>query len=133
MERLKQNLEVAEKALQALTTLMFIEKPNDVERDAAIQRFEFTFEAVWKASRQFLLVVEGIDVGSPKGVIRACRENGILNEDETIHALLMADDRNLTVHTYNEVLAKEIFERMKRHAGLLNEWSNRIKDRVPGT
>lgn len=130
MERLVQKLEVAEKAHQSLARLMSNAKPSDVERDAAIQRFEFAFEALWKASRQFLLVVEGIDVGSPKGVIRVCRENGILNENESIHALQMADDRNMTVHTYNEALAKEIFQRIKEHTYLLGVWLARMKERA---
>lgn len=76
MERLQQKIVSASEALKAFREVMSIEDPSDIERDAAIQRFEFTFEALWKAAREMLYVVEGIDQGSPKGVVRACREVG---------------------------------------------------------
>ena len=36
----------------------------------SVQRFEFTFEAVWKAALIYIKEIEGLDVGSPKGVLR---------------------------------------------------------------
>jgi len=56
---------------RAFNEVMEIREPSSIERDAAIQRFEFTFEAVWKAVKSVLFEREGIDVGSPKAVIRA--------------------------------------------------------------
>jgi hypothetical protein len=38
---------------------------------AAIQRFEFTSEAVWKAAKTFLAVRQGIDIGSSKGGVNS--------------------------------------------------------------
>lgn len=122
MERLKERLEIAQKALERLEEILVIEDYSDVERDAAIQRFEFTFETVWKAAKDYLFVVEGIEAGSPKGVIRSCREIGVLDDEETEMALHMTDDRNLTVHTYNEKLAGEIFQRIRVYAPLLRKW-----------
>ena len=40
MERLKERLGIAHRALQSLEELLVIEKPSRIERDAAIQRFE---------------------------------------------------------------------------------------------
>lgn len=128
MERLNERVAVAEKALAAFQEVMAIANPTLIERDAAIQRFEFTFEAVWKAAKQMLFEVEGIDAGSPKGVIRACREVGLFDEAQAIMALQMADDRNLTVHTYNEALAAEIYGRMKDYVGLMAFWLRKIKE-----
>lgn len=76
MERLKERLALARKALSTLTELLVTESPSKVERDAAIQRFEYTFEAVCKAAGRYLLVMEGINVGSPKSIVRATREIG---------------------------------------------------------
>ncbi|MGC4377218.1 HI0074 family nucleotidyltransferase substrate-binding subunit [Fictibacillus sp. Mic-4] len=101
-----------------------------MERDAAIQRFEFTFEAIWRASKQWLLDVEGIDVASPKAVIRSCREVQLINDDEAIVLLQMADDLNLTVHTYNEALAKEIYSRLKSYEVLFRTWLTRVNERL---
>lgn len=130
MERLKQRVDLASRVLKSLKEVAAIENPTAIERDAAIQRFEYTFEAVWKAAKQFLLDREGFDVASPKRVIRTCREVGLLDEAETAHALEMADDRNLTSHTYNEQLAQEIYLRIKQHTGLLEKWLNEMKNKA---
>ena len=85
---------------------------SKIVRDAAIQRFEYTFEAVWKAAQRHLEIVEGVEAGSPKGVFRACLEAGILTASQTQQALGMTDDRNLTAHTYNEQVAVRIYNRI---------------------
>ncbi len=103
-----ERLVIARKALQSLVDILR-EPKSDVVRDAAIQRFEYTFEAVWKAAQLYLRTVESLEVGSPKAAIRASRQAGLLADEETRHALAMADDRNLTVHTYNEALAERIY------------------------
>jgi nucleotidyltransferase substrate binding protein (TIGR01987 family) len=122
VERLKQRLEMARRALTTLSELSDLAAPNDVERDAAIQRFGYTFEAMWKAVQRHLYVHEGRAEGSPKGTIRACREVGIMSDADASAALAMADDRNLTVHTHNEALAKALYARLGGHARLLDRW-----------
>ena len=85
---------------------------------------------MWKAAQAYLRVVEGLDIASPKGVIRTCRELGLLAEAETAQCLKMADDRNLTVHTYNEPLALAIYERILGHRYLLVKWQQAVRARV---
>ena len=51
MDRLKQRIQDAEKASIALGAALEIPSPSELERDGTIQRFEFTFEAVWKAAQ----------------------------------------------------------------------------------
>lgn len=130
MERLHERIGVAKKAINAFHEVLKIEEASDIERDAAIQRFEFSFEACWKASKQYLYDIEGIDIGSPKGVIRSSREVDILSENETILGLQMVNDRNLTVHTYNEELAVKIFENLPQYYELLRNWMNRLDRKV---
>lgn len=130
MARIHQRLELAARALTRLEETLAIEQPTLVERDAAIQRFEFTFEAVWKAAKDYLFTLEGVDVASPKGVIRHCREVGILTDEEAQNALIMADDRNLTVHTYNEPLAVAIHSRLPAYRAILANWLARMQERV---
>ncbi|WP_245606076.1 nucleotidyltransferase substrate binding protein [Thermus amyloliquefaciens] len=43
-------------------------------------------------------------------------------------ALTMADDRNLTVHTYNEALAQAIFARLGGYAQLMGKVLGRMSD-----
>ncbi len=130
MERLQERIKAAEKALNSLQQLVIIDQPTEVERDASIQRFEYTFEACWKAAKQYLYDVEGLDIGSPKGVIRSCREVSLFNEEETILALNMFNDRNLTVHTYNEEVAIKIHASLKEYYPLLAKWIQRMRERI---
>lgn len=130
MERLQERIKMARRALSTLEEIMKIHPPSNIERDAAIQRFEFTFEAIWKAAKQMLFDIEGMDIGSPKGVIRACREIAIFSDEETIQALQMVNDRNLTVHTYNEELAEEIYSRLSLYLNLLSKWVVEIEKRM---
>lgn len=129
MERLKERLQVADRALSRLEEALMIGNPSSIERDATIQRFEFSFEALWKVAKEYLYRLEGLDVASPKGVIRSSRELGILDDQVTVFALTMADDRNLTVHTYNETLAVEIYNRIKSYAPLMRNWLNELQRR----
>jgi nucleotidyltransferase substrate binding protein (TIGR01987 family) len=125
--RVLERIQVAEKALATLRELAFLQDPSPVERDAAIQRFEYTFEALWKALQAYLREVEGLEGASPKGVIRLAREAGLLGEEEARLALGMADDRNLTVHTYNEALARAIFSRLPDYARLMERILRRLQ------
>lgn len=126
MDRLSQRIELVRRALLRLNEVVAIEARTAIERDALVQRFEFTFEAVWKAAQRYLAVKESLQIGSPAGVIRGCREVGLLTDAEAEMALQALDDRNLTVHTYNEDLAEKIATRIPAHAKTLTMWLERI-------
>ncbi|BCZ91518.1 nucleotidyltransferase [Thermus thermophilus] len=126
MGRVLERIQIAEKALSTLKELVFLQDPSPVERDAAIQRFEYTFEAFWKALQAYLREVEGLEGASPKGVIRLAREAGLLGEEARL-ALGMVDDRNLTVHTYNEALARALFRRLPDYARLMEQILGRLQ------
>jgi len=93
-------------------------------RDSAIQRFEFTFEIMWKTLKVFL-EREGIICRSPRSCIRELFSAGFISEKGTmhLHLLQMLEDRNLTVHTYRESIAEEIFERLPSHVNILRKIS----------
>ena len=126
---MKKRMEAAANALARLREMTGVEKLSDVERDALIQRFEFCFEILWKCGKDYLLEVEGIEAASPKKVIRCLREVGIFEDEESERALTMADDRNMTVHTYDEMLAKEMAERIKQYEPLMRMWYERMDEK----
>ena len=105
-------------------------KTDALVRDACIQRFEYTFEAGWKAAREYLSESEGLAANSPKATWRGLGEVGVLNTQQVVAALVMTDDRNLTSHTYNESLAREIFGRLGEHAALLAALLEEIRVRL---
>ena len=126
MERLKERIALAGQALQRLHELALRVDLTEVERDALIQRFEFSFEIVWKVAKDYLSVEEGIDAASPKKVIRSCREVGLLDEAETRLALVMADDRNVTAHTYDEEFAQQMVTKIVEYDLLLRCWYEKM-------
>lgn len=130
MERLRQKVSTVKRALKTLQELLPTERPSMVERDAAIQRFEYTFEAFWKAGKLFLREVEGLELGSPKGVMRGFFQVGLFTEDQTGLALSMVDDRNLASHTYNEGLATQIYEQLGNYAELIADWILAVEKRL---
>ena len=87
---------------RALETLKeIIDTPYSViVRDATIQRFEYSFEIFWKFVKEYLRVKEGIICNSPKSCFREAFNVKLLTEEETVTALEMTDDRNLTSNTF---------------------------------
>lgn len=82
---------------------------NPPALDAAIQRFEFSYELAWKALRAHLLV-QGIDSTSPRDTFSQAYVQGWIDEDDVWLAMLA--DRNRSSHTYEESLALEIGKRL---------------------
>jgi nucleotidyltransferase substrate binding protein (TIGR01987 family) len=130
MDRLAETMAVAARALASLEELSCLASPTAVERDAAIQRFEYTFECIWKCAQRFLREIEKVSAGSPRAVLRACRDIELLTDEQTVAALRMGDDRNLTSHTYNEKLARELMMRIPAHAALLGVLLQGLRSRT---
>lgn len=127
MDRLTQRLALARKALASLIELAAEPGNSKIVRDASIQRFEYSFEAIWKAAQLVLRSRFGIELGAPKPIIRACFQNGILDEAQTRLALAMTDHRNLTSHTYNEALADEIHSAIPAYRELMAAWLTNLE------
>lgn len=82
---------------------------SDLVRDATIQRFEFTFEVVWKTLKLYL-ERQGHECGGPRQTLKkAFAENLIFTPEHADVWLQMLDDRNLTSHAYDEELARQIY------------------------
>ncbi len=89
-------------------------KPKDeFLRDSVIQRFEFSIELAWKTSKKIM----GTSSSAPKEVIREMAQSGyIQNVDLWLRAI---DMRNLTAHTYKEVLADQVYLFVSQFVGEL--------------
>ena len=120
MEKLELKYQDAARALKTLQDI-FKEPFSVIVRDAAIQRFEYTFEALWKFIQAYLREKEGIAVSSPKTVFRELLPLGFLSEDEVAGLLEMTDSRNDTVHTYKEIVAQMIYGRLPDYVILMEK------------
>jgi len=130
MERLDRRLAEASAALATLHELAGKRERTLVERDSAILRLIYSFEAVWKACQQLLGEREDIEVASPNTAIRAARRLGWLSDADAQAAMAVGRDRNLAVHMYRGEIGAEIAAHLAAHAQLLRRWLAALQRRA---
>ena len=126
MERLDLRFKDAQNALKTLREIMK-EPFSAIVRDAAIQRFEYTFEAFWKFIKEYLKEKEGIIVNSPKACFREIFSLGLCSEEETVQLQEMTDKRNETSHTYKEEVTNLIYEAINDYSLLMQKILGKFK------
>jgi len=87
----------------------YINQPieTELERAGIIQFFEISFELSWKLMKDYL-ESEGLSAKSPRETIKQAFQIGLIDDGHIwIDAL---SDRNLTVHTYDEEIAKKMVD-----------------------
>jgi nucleotidyltransferase substrate binding protein (TIGR01987 family) len=99
---------------------------NEWTRDAALQRFEFTFELAWKAARRAALK-EGLEAASPRESLKNAWKLGWIQDDPLW--LRMLEDRNRTSQTYSEATASEIYARLPGYAEALAGLARNLRSR----
>ena len=107
LENLIKNLKKANQRLKESVSL----KPTRINKDASIQRFEFTFELSWKTI-QFYIKDQGLDCKSPKSCMREGARLEIIENLKNWFEYLKA--RNFIAHTYNEKLADKVYREAKK-------------------
>ncbi len=134
MDKLEKQLKDLNKAVSRLEEALNIATDNRNNklypflRDSAIQRFEFTFEIFWKLIKTALKQLEGTECNSPKSCMRELFRNKYVEEPELEKLLEMVDDRNLTVHTYHEEIAEDLFNKLKRYISLIKSVIEKIDE-----
>lgn len=93
------------------------EEPTDLNKDASIQRFEFTFELAWKLMQE-ILKENRIDTYGVKGVFRESARLGLVEDPIPWFGFL--ESRNLTTHTYDEKESRNIYEKIKAFPALVD-------------
>jgi uncharacterized protein YutE (UPF0331/DUF86 family) len=130
MAGLERRLNEAAAALATLDEVVDAAGRSLVERDGAILRLIYTFEAVWKACQQLLAEREGVEVASPNATIRAARRLGWLSDEDAQAAIRVGRDRNLAVHMYRGEIGAEIARRLSVHTALLRRWLAALQARA---
>ena len=89
----------------------------EIVRDAVIQRFEFTFEAGWKAAYRWLRA-RGVDLDEDAySVIPEAFKRRLISDEAGWGQ--MRKCRNLTSQTYNQTLAVEVYAFVQTTAAAL--------------
>jgi nucleotidyltransferase substrate binding protein (TIGR01987 family) len=124
--RYKQRFIQFEKAFLLLEESVQMEEYTKIERAGLIQFFEITFELSWKLLKDYL-ESSGYLVKSPRDAIKKAFQVEIIQEGH--HWIDALDDRNITVHTYNEELAEEIRISIKeKYFPIIKKLYNYIKE-----
>lgn len=104
------NIQPFEKALKSLSQILN-ETKNAITRDAAIQRFEYTFELSWKLLKRYFKLNNNLDLFNVKDIFREGGKQGLIEKVESWFEYLEA--RNLTSHTYDETIAEKVYAKAK--------------------
>lgn len=112
METTAAGIQYLKKAIATLEEAVRL--PVDpIVRDATIQRFEYSFDLLWKCLKAALWDAHGFDCNSPKSCFRKAFTVGLGSDVETEILLAMSDDRNATTHIYSEGEAVRVLGRIK--------------------
>jgi nucleotidyltransferase substrate binding protein (TIGR01987 family) len=112
--RFKQRLENFSKSCALLSEINGYELPGTpvIVREGFIQRFEVTFELLWKTLKDYL-EYSGIHMQStPRAVIKEAFAAKVISDGQIF--IDMLDARNLMSHSYDEETFTAIFSRIKR-------------------
>jgi nucleotidyltransferase substrate binding protein (TIGR01987 family) len=113
-----------EKALLSLKEIL--EQPvNKYIRAGTIQCFEYTFELSWKMMQR-VLKEQGIVTGSPMQAFREAEKTKLISNLN--FWIEMLKQRNLTVHTYNEDTAEEVYNSIIHFPKKVDELIIRLKE-----
>jgi len=102
------------KALDSLQKVLALDK-DDIIRDSAIHRFEYTYEIAWKLLQRRLredVGAEQVNALSRKDLYRLAAERKLISDPQAWFEYHEA--RNLTVHTYAESSAEQVYDAATR-------------------
>lgn len=100
------------------------EPESSIVMDATIQRFEFTYELMWKTLKTFLEDIHGIRAVSPRLVFKEAYALSIIEQEDIF--LEMIQSRNLLSHTYNEKQAEQIYKKGPLYLSAIKDLYHRI-------
>lgn len=83
---------------------------NQLDKDGAIQRFEFVFELVWKTLKDYAEDRGRFDAVSPKDAFRVAADLGLI--DNPLNWFDFLKSRNEATHLYDEQKADNVFSQI---------------------
>ena len=128
MKRYEERKEGYSKALERLVEALE-EQETELNVDAVLHRFEFTFELAWKTMKDYLEYIGVIErTGSPREVIKSAFSFGIIENGEEWINMMLA--RNELFHLYDEETSRKIYYNIKeKYINLLKELKNKLEEK----
>ena len=100
-------------ARQRLQEALESDSGGDLKQDAVIQRFEFTYELLWKTFRKIARFLKS-DCFTPRDSFKFAFKLGLINDEDLF--LEIIDARNKTAHVYSKDDAQKIYDFIKERA-----------------
>lgn len=124
--RWKQRFQNFEKSLNYLQEAIKINKPDIIQKAGLIQFFEISIELSWNLLKDFLEEQGFHDLISPRDSIKKAFEVALIQDGNLwLQAL---KNRNMTSHTYDEVMADKVVEEIINvYYPLLQQLYERLK------
>ncbi|MGQ0664798.1 MAG: HI0074 family nucleotidyltransferase substrate-binding subunit [Pseudomonadota bacterium] len=101
---------------------------DDIVLDAAIQRFEFSYELFWKALKR-AAELEGQAPKSPKEAFQTAYALAWIEDEDLWIAMLR--DRNQTTHAYDREKALDIYGRIKTYYPAMRRTYETLRRKLP--
>ncbi len=125
--RWQQRFDNYQKALKQLGVFLKKENLNDLEKQGLIQSFEYTHELAWKTMADFLKSKGNIEIYGSKDAVREAFNKGLLESGDIW--MEMIKSRNMTSHTYDEEVTKEIVVAIKsNYYNCFVEFEKKLKE-----
>lgn len=83
------------------------ESVDELLQEGLIQRFEYTHELAWKVMKDCAEYQGYTDVRGSRDAVRKALEMNLIDDKQWMETI---EDRNLTVHNYDNEVASEIYE-----------------------
>lgn len=111
--RWQQRLSNYSRALSRLSAAVALARSRqltDLEQQGLIQGFEMAYELAWNVLRDYFVWQGNPNITGSRDAFRAAFSQGLIEDGEVW--MEMIQSRNLTAHSYNEVIANAIAERV---------------------
>jgi nucleotidyltransferase substrate binding protein (TIGR01987 family) len=126
--RWKQRFQNFEKALKSLIEIT--NQPGMYEEviiDAALKRFDITFDLAWKVLQDYLYEQGYIEYKGPRNVIAKSYQDGLIKDGEGW--AILHEDRNILSHKYDFEESRIIYSRIvSLHVPLFLELEKKLSD-----
>ena len=104
---------------------------DELLQEGLIQRFEYTHELAWKVMKDYAEYQGYTDVRGSRDAIRKALEMGLIDDRSWMETI---EDRNLTVHNYDNEIASEIYENiMNVYAPLFVTFEGKMQSLIEPT
>ena len=100
---------------------------GDLISGGKIQKFEVCTELLWKTMKGFLFDVYGVDLASPKPVMKAFYANGLCQSEEYETLIEIIDERNRLSHLYRKSMILPLLGRLRGYHEIMKNAYHAMK------